>query len=83
MKQFKELREAKKQIDVPWDYGNPQRLAPDWQDEKKVVMLNWDKRKGVITLGGEEKNLINWLVKDYDMNKKDAMLIVKKGKMFK
>ena len=79
----RKLAEAKKQIDVPWDFGNPQRLAPDWQDEKRVVMLNWDKRKGVITLGGEEKNLINWLVKDYDMDKKDAMLIVKKGKMFK
>ncbi len=41
------------------------------------------KKRGDITVAGTDKDLLNWLVDDYGMDKKEAQQLIKKGKKVK
>jgi len=76
------LTEGNKRIEVPWDMGDPRPYQYEWQDSG-VYLDDWDKRGGSITIDGAEKDLMNWLLNDYDMDKKEAKDILRKGKKIK
>ena len=83
MKTFKQLREATgREITIDWDMDDPGEYAADWQDQG-VYLDDWDERKMEIEISGTEKDLLNWLVNDYGMDKKDAQKEIRKGKRIK
>ena len=80
MKTFFQLREAtEKRIVVSWDMGDPREYSDEWE-EQGIYLQDWDKRKSTITIEGEEKVLLSWLVNDYGMDKREAQKEVRKGK---
>ena len=70
---------AGKSVTLSWDMVNPNKYAGDWQDQE-IYLDGWNKRKGEITISGTDKALLNWLVGDYGLSKKDAQSEIKKGK---
>ena len=79
MKTFFQLREAtEKRIVVSWDMGDPREYSNEWE-EQGIYLQDWDKRKSTITIEGEEKVLLSWLVNDYGMDKREAQKEVRKG----
>ena len=82
MKIFKQIREAVKEIEVPWDMDNPKEYGDAFSDEFNVYLTNWDKRGGSISLEGDEKNLLKLLMSPdhFEMDKKEAMGYIRKGK---
>ena len=70
---------AGKSVTLSWDMGNPNKYAGDWQDQG-IYLDDWNKRKGEITISGTDKDLLNWLVDDYGMDKREAQQEIKKGK---
>ena len=80
MKTFFQLREATEiRIVVSWDMGDPREYSDEWE-EQGIYLQDWDKRKSTITIEGEEKVLLSWLVNDYGMDKREAQKEVRKGK---
>ena len=80
---IKELREAVgRSVTVSWDMGDPNTWAGDWQDQG-IYLDDWNERKGEITISGTDKTLLNWLVGDYGLSKKDAQSEIKQGKRVK
>ena len=82
MKTFKEVRninEAIKSIDLDFDVGDPREFAPDWQEEG-VYLVKWDKRKNVMKVEGDARDLYKWLHTTFGLSKieaKDAMRTAK------
>ena len=76
-----DMNEAHKEIVVPWDMDDPKEYADDFL-EVGVYLNQWDKRKGTITVDGDEKDLLKWLT-DEDamaMSKGEALKYIRKGK---
>ena len=71
-----------REITLDWDMGDPREYAADWKDVG-VYLDHWDERKMEIEISGTEKDLLNWLVNDYGMDKKDAQKEIRKGKRIK
>lgn len=74
MKTFKEVRninEAIKSIDLDFDVGDPREFAPDWQEEG-VYLVKWDKRKNVMKVEGDARDLYKWLHTTFGLSKKEA-----------
>ncbi len=70
------------QVIIAWDMGDPNQYAGDWQDQG-IYLDDWNKKRGDITVAGTDKDLLNWLVDDYGMDKKEAQQLIKKGKKVK
>jgi len=70
------------QVIIAWDMGDPNKYAGDWQDQG-IYLDDWNKKRGDITVAGTDKDLLNWLVDDYGMDKKEAQQLIKKGKKVK
>ena len=73
---------AGRSVTLSWDMGNPDQYAGDWQDQG-IYLDDWNKKRGDITVAGTDKDLLNWLVDDYGMDKKEAQQLIKKGKKVK
>lgn len=74
MKTFKEVRnvnEGIKSIDLDFDVGDPRQFAPDWQEEG-VYLVKWDKRKNVMKVEGDARDLYKWLHTTFGLSKKEA-----------
>ena len=71
---------AGRSVTLSWDMGNPDQYAGDWQD--KGIYLD-NVGRGEITVSGTDKDLLNWLVDDYGMDKREAQQEIKKGKRVK
>ena len=74
MKTFKEVRnvnEGIKSIDLDFDVGDPREFAPDWQEEG-VYLVKWDKRKNVMKVEGDARDLYKWLHTTFGLSKKEA-----------
>lgn len=74
MKTFKEIRninEAIKSIDLDFDVGDPREFAPDWQEEG-VYLVKWNKRKNVMKVEGDARDLYKWLHTTFGLSKKEA-----------
>ena len=74
MKTFKEVRninEAIKSIDLDFDVGDPREFAPDWQEEG-VYLVKWNKRKNVMKVEGDARDLYKWLHTTFGLSKKEA-----------
>ena len=83
MKTIREIREATgRSVTLSWDMGDPDQYAGDWQDQG-IYLDDWNKKRGDITVAGTDKDLLNWLVDDYGMDKKEAQQLIKKGKKVK
>ena len=82
LKEIRSIQEAMKEITIPWDFGNPKKFQRDMEDEG-VYLTKWNKQKSEIVIDGDEKDLIDWLVYEYGMDKKEAQTVVKKGKRTK
>ena len=80
--EIRTLKEANKRIEVDWDMGDPREYQDEWQDVG-VYLDDWNERKSIITVDGNEKDLLNWLLNDYQMDKKDAKDVLRKGKRIK
>ena len=81
MKSLKQIIEqAGRIITLSWDMGDPNKHIGDWQDQG--IYLD-SIGKGEITVSGTEKDLLNWLVDDYGMDKREAQQEIKKGKRVK
>ena len=81
MKTIREIREATgRSVTLSWDMGDPDQYAGDWQDQG--IYLD-NVGRGEITVSGTDKDLLNWLVDDYGMDKKEAQQLIKKGKKVK
>ena len=77
-----ELGEAYKELELNWDMDDPS----EHQDEMQaagVHLDDWDERNSTITITGDEKDLLKWLVSDYGLDKKEAQSEVRKGKKIK
>ena len=83
IKELRAIQEATAhQVIIAWDMGDPYQYAEDWQDQG-IYLDDWNKKRGDITVAGTDKNLLNWLVDDYGMDKKEAQQLIKKGKKVK
>ena len=74
MKTFKEVRninEGIKSIDLDFDVGDPREFAPDWQEEG-VYLVKWNKRKNVMKVEGDARDLYKWLHTTFGLSKKEA-----------
>ncbi len=74
MKTFKEVRninEAIKSIDLDFDVGDPREFSPDWEEEG-VYLVKWDKRKNVMKVEGDARDLYKWLHTTFGLSKKEA-----------
>ena len=74
MKTFKKVRninEAIKSIDLDFDVGDPREFAPDWQEEG-VYLVKWNKRKNVMKVEGDARDLYKWLHTTFGLSKKEA-----------
>jgi len=71
-----------REITIDWDMDDPREYKADWQDVG-VYLDDWNKKKMEIDISGTEKDLLNWLADDYGMDKKNAQLIIRKGKKIK
>ena len=81
VKEFTSINEARGRIiTLSWDMGDPNKYIGDWQDQG--IYLD-SIGKGEITVSGTEKDLLNWLVDDYGMDKREAQQEIKKGKRVK
>ena len=83
IKELRTIQEATAhQVIIAWDMGDPNKYAGDWQDQG-IYLDDWNKKRGDITIAGTDKDLLNWLVDDYGMDKKEAQQLIKKGKKVK
>ena len=86
MKTFKELRqlinEANKSVVVDFDMGDPMDYASEWEAEG-IFVVNWDKRKNKLTVGGHPNDLNNWLTGTYGMGRGDARKAMSKARPVK
>ncbi len=83
IKELRTIQEATAhQVIIAWDMGDPYQYAGDWQDQG-IYLDDWNKKRGDITVAGTDKDLLNWLVDDYGMDKKEAQQLIKKGKKVK
>lgn len=74
MKTFKEVRninEGIKSIDLDFDVGDPREFSPDWEEEG-VYLVKWDKRKNVMKVEGDARDLYKWLHTTFGLSKKEA-----------
>ena len=74
MKTFKEVRnvnEGIKSIDLDFDVGDPREFSPDWEEEG-VYLVKWDKRKNVMKVEGDARDLYKWLHTTFGFSKKEA-----------
>ena len=77
------INEAKfKEIEVNWDMDDPREYQGDFQDVG-VYLQKWDKKNATIIVQGDEKDLMNWLMGDFGMDKREAQQTVRKGKKVK
>jgi len=82
LKEIRSIQEAMKEITIPWDFGDPKKFQRDMEG-KRVYLTKWNKQKSEIVIDGDEKDLIDWLVYEYGMDKKEAQTVIKKGKRTK
>ena len=82
MKTFRELREQVLQIKVDFDQDMDNELEDDLRYEYGIYVD--DLRRGVLTVTGEKKDLMKWLMDKGDLgygyDKRTADSIVRKGK---
>ena len=74
MKTFIEVRnvnEGIKSIDLDFDVGDPREFSPDWEEEG-VYLVKWDKRKNVMKVEGDARDLYKWLHTTFGLSKKEA-----------
>ena len=65
------LNKSLKSIKLDFDVGDPREFAPDWQDEG-VYLVNWNKRKNVMEVEGDARDLYKWLHTTFGLSKKEA-----------
>ena len=80
MKTFFELREGRKvSVTVDWEHGNPNEYSADWEAEG-VFVLDYDRRNKKMEVGGEQKDLANWLSDTYGLSDSAAKALLRSGK---
>ena len=82
MKTFKEVRnvnEGIKSIDLDFDVGDQREFSPDWEDEG-VYLVKWDKRKNVMKVEGDARDLYKWLHTTFGLSKKEAKYAMRTAK---
>ena len=73
------INEATKEIEVNWDMDDPREYQGDFQDVG-VYLQSWNRKKAFIVVQGDEKDLMDWLMSDFGMDKREAQQTVRKGK---
>lgn len=79
MKTFQQFLEANKSVVVDFDMGDPRDYSSEWEGEG-IFILNWNKRKMELTVGGHPNDLNNWLTGTYGMDRSDARKTMSKAK---
>ena len=69
-------------VTVDWEHGNPNEYSADWEAEG-IFVLDYDPRKKQMEVGGEEKDLANWLSDTYGLSGNAAKSLLRSAKRVK
>ena len=77
---FEEVNEGRKvSVTVDWEHGNPNEYSADWEAEG-VFVLDYNPRKKQMDVGGEQKDLANWLSDTYGLSGNAAKALLRSAK---
>ena len=79
LRQIRNIKEGIKSISLDFDVGDPREFSPDWQEEG-VYLVKWDKRKKVMEVEGDARDLYKWLHTTFGFSKKEAKDAMRKAK---
>ena len=66
-------------VTVDWEHGNPNDYSADWEAEG-VFVLDYDPRKKQMEIGGEQKDLANWISDTYGLSGNAARALLRSAK---
>ena len=77
---YEDVNEGRKvSVSVDWEHGNPNEYSADWEAEG-IFVIDYDPRKKQMEVGGEQKDLANWLSDTYGLSDNASKALLRSAK---